>query len=69
MNRLETPVRTDDEPVLSILALVRGNDRYIILYDADNKAEALKQLGRWACDKELTFSWYDAARLSQELHK
>ncbi len=62
MNRLETPV-------LSILALVRGNDRYIVLYDADNKAEALKQLGRWACDKELSFDWMDAARLSQQLHK
>ncbi len=62
MNRLETPV-------LSVLALVRGNDRYIVLYDADNKAEALKQLGRWACNKELNFDWMDAARLSMELHK
>ncbi len=57
------------EPVLNILALVRGADRYIVLYDEDNKAEALKQLGRWASDRELTFTWMDAARLSQELHK
>ncbi len=57
------------EPVLNILALVRGNDRYMIVYDADNKAEALKQLGRWACNKELNFDWMDAARLSQQLHK
>ncbi len=62
MNRLEIPV-------LSILALVRGNDRYIVLYDAESKAEALKQLGRWACNKELSFDWMDAARLSMELHK
>ncbi len=62
MNRLETPV-------LSILALVRGNDRYIVLYDAESKAAALKQLGRWACNKELSFDWMDAARLSQQLHK
>lgn len=62
MNRLETPV-------LNILALVRGADRYMIVYDADSKAEALKQLGRWACNKELGFDWMDAARLSQELHK
>ncbi len=62
MNRLETPV-------INILALVRGSDRYMIVYDADNKAEALRQLGRWACNKELTFDWMDAARLSQELHK
>ncbi len=61
--------RLIEEPVLNILALVRGNDRYIVLYDADNKAEALKQLGRWACNKELSFDWMDAARLSQELHK
>ncbi len=62
MNRLETPV-------LNILALVRGADRYMIVYDAAAKAEALKQLGRWACNKELSFDWMDAARLSQELHK
>ncbi len=62
MNRLETPV-------LSILALVRGNDRYMIVYDADNKSEALKQLGRWASNRELSFTWMDAARLSQQLHK
>ncbi len=61
--------RLIDEPVLSILALVRGNDRYMIVYDSDNKAEALKQLGRWACNKELSFDWMDAARLSMELHK
>ncbi len=60
--------RLIDEPVLNILALVRGNDRYIVLYDADNKAEALKQLGRWASDYQLNFTWYDAARLSQQLH-
>ncbi len=63
MNRLVA------EPVLSILALVRGADRYMIVYDADNKAEALKQLGRWASDRDLSFTWYDAARLSMELHK
>ena len=62
MNRL-------DEPAINILALVRGSDRYIVLYDAESKAEALKQLGRWASDKELSFSWMDAARLSMELHK
>ena len=62
MNRLETPV-------LNMIGLKRDSDRYIVLYDADNKAEALKQLGRWACNKELNFGWMDAARLSQELHK
>ncbi len=63
MNRLLDP------PVLNILALVRGSDKYMIVYDSASKAEALKQLGRWACNKELSFDWIDAARLSQELHK
>ncbi len=62
MNRLETPV-------LNILALVRGSDKYMIVYEEAAKAEALKQLGRWACNKELSFSWMDAARLSQQLHR
>ncbi len=61
--------RLIEQPVLNIVALVRGADRYMIVYDADNKAEALRQLGRWACNKELNFDWMDAARLSQALHK
>ncbi len=61
--------RLIEEPVLNILALVRGNDRYMIVYDAESKAEALRQLGRWASDYQLNFTWIDAARLSMELHK
>ncbi len=61
--------RLIETPVLNILALVRGNDRYMIVYDEAAKAEALKQIGRWASSWEFSFTWYDAARLSQELHK
>lgn len=52
---------------INVLALVKGEERYIFLYDDDNRAEALRTLGRFASDSELSFSWYDAAVLSQKV--
>jgi hypothetical protein len=52
---------------INVLALVKGEERYIFLYDDDSRAEALRTLGRFASDHELSFSWYDAAVLSQKV--
>lgn len=52
-----------------VLALVKGQERYIFLYDASTKCEALRTLGRWASNKELSFSWLDAAVLSQKIRQ
>ena len=52
---------------INVLALVKGEERYIFLYDDDNRAEALRTLGRFASDNDLSFSWYDAAVLSQKV--
>ena len=52
---------------INVLALVKGEERYIFLYDDENRAEALRTLGRFASDNELSFSWYDAAVLSQKV--
>ena len=52
---------------INVLALVKGEERYIFLYDDDSRAEALRTLGRFASDNELSFSWYDAAVLSQKV--
>lgn len=57
----------DDD--INVLALVKGQERYIFLYDDSQKAEALRVLGRFASNPELSFSWYDAAVLSQKIRQ
>lgn len=52
---------------INVLALVKGEERYVFLYDDANRAEALRTLGRFASNPELSFTWYDAAVLSQKI--
>lgn len=54
---------------INILALAKGEERYIFLYNEDSKSEALRTLGRYASNSELSFSWYDAAVLSQNVRQ
>ena len=54
---------------INVLALVKGEERYIFLFDDNNRAEALRTLGRFASNPELSFTWYDAAVLSQKIRK
>jgi hypothetical protein len=54
---------------INVLALVKGQERYIFLYDDEHKSEALRTLGRFASNPELSFSWYDAAVLSQRIRQ
>ena len=52
---------------INVLALVKGRERYIFLYEDSQRAEALRTLGRFASNPELSFTWYDAAVLSQKV--
>jgi hypothetical protein len=54
---------------INVLALVKGSERYIFLFDDDNRAETLRTLGRYASNPELSFTWYDAAVLSQKIRQ
>ena len=54
---------------INVLALVKNKERYIFLYDDDNRAETLRTLGRYASNQELSFTWYDAAVLSQKIRQ
>ena len=54
---------------VNVLALVKGRERYIFLYEDSQKAEALRVLGRFASNPELSFTWYDAAVLSQRIRQ
>lgn len=54
---------------INVLALVKGNERYIFLYDDRNRAQLLRVLGRYASSPDLSFTWYDAAVLSQKVRR
>ncbi len=54
---------------INVVALVKGKERYIFLYDDSQRAETLRRLGRFASDPELSFTWYDAAVLSQKVRR
>jgi hypothetical protein len=54
---------------INVLALVKGSERYVFLYDDASRAETLRVLGRYASNPELSFSWYDAAVLSQKIRQ
>ena len=54
---------------INVIALVKGSERYVFLFDDESRAEAIKTLGRYAADPELSFSWYDAAVLGHKLRQ
>jgi len=57
------------EKDVKVIALVKGEEQYIFLYNENNRAETLRLLGRYASNPELSFSWYDAAVLSQKIRQ
>ena len=54
---------------INVLALVKGSEHYVFLYDDASRAETLRTLGRFASNPELSFTWYDAAVLSQKIRQ
>ena len=54
---------------LNVLALVKGEERYVFLFDDTSRAATLRTLGRYASNPELSFTWYDAAVLSQKIRQ
>jgi hypothetical protein len=54
---------------INVIALVKGEERYVFLYDDDSREQALQTLARQAADPALSFSWYDAAVLAQKVRQ
>jgi len=52
---------------INILALVKGKERYVFLFDDESRGATLRTLGRYASNPDLSFTWYDAAVLSQRI--
>ena len=54
---------------INVLALVKGAERYVFLYNDASRAATLRVLGRFASNPDLSFSWFDAAVLSQKIRQ
>jgi len=54
---------------VNVVALVRGEEQYIFVFDEANRTETLRMLGRYAADPQLSFTWFDAALLSQRVRE
>lgn len=54
---------------VNVLALVKDQERFVFLYDAHSIDTLLEQLGSFAADPDLSFTWYDAAVLSQRVRR
>ena len=54
---------------INVLALVKGEEKYIFLFDDSRRSETLRMLGRFAADPDLSFTWYDAAVLGQKVRQ
>lgn len=74
MYALDSCVIVDREGVevsddINVMALVKGEERYVFLFDDANRSQVLRTLGRYASSPDLSFTWYDAAVLSQKVRK
>jgi hypothetical protein len=57
------------ERTINVLAIVKDGERFIFLYDDRSTPQLLQTLGKYAADPELSFTWYDAAVLSQKVRR
>ncbi|HMP02459.1 MAG TPA: hypothetical protein PKD86_18540 [Gemmatales bacterium] len=50
---------------LNVLALVKGRERYVFVYDDASHRGLIAALHAWAAHPHLSFSWFDAAVLAE----
>ena len=50
---------------LNVLALFKGDDRYIFVYDDESRDEVVAAVRDAAADPATAFNWFDAAVLSE----
>ena len=50
----------------NILALIKGEERYVFIYDDNSRAQLIDALRDQAADPGLTLTWFDAAVLTEK---
>jgi hypothetical protein len=51
---------------LNVLALHKGTEHYLFLYDDDSLPALIDSFRRYASDIALSFNWFDAAVMSEK---
>ena len=51
---------------LNVLALIKGQERYIFVYDDDSREPLIDAFRDHAADPRLSFNWFDAAVLTDK---
>ena len=52
---------------VNVVALVKGTERYVFFYNESTRADLFRTIARYASNPELSFTWYDAAVISQKI--
>jgi hypothetical protein len=50
----------------NVLALIKGSERYVYVYDEGSRATLLEAFRTQAADPNLSLNWFDAAVLTQK---
>ena len=51
---------------LNILALIKGQERYIFIYDDESRAQLIDTIRDYAADTQVNLSWFDAMVLTNK---
>ena len=51
---------------VNVLALLKGHDRYIFVYDDDSRDEVIRSFRDQAADAALSLTWFDAVVLTKK---
>ena len=51
---------------LNVLALVKGNERYVFVYDDESRQPLIDAFRNQAADPRLSLTWFDAAVLTEK---
>jgi hypothetical protein len=53
----------------NVLALIKGDERYVYVYDDASRPTLLAAFHTQAADPQLSLNWFDAAVLTQKAHE
>lgn len=54
---------------LNVLALVKGAERFVFVYDDDSRDQTIAAIRDQAADPSVSLNWFDAAVLTERARK
>jgi uncharacterized membrane protein YccC len=58
-----------DRQDVHVAALLRGKERYVFFWIDSERGAMTRTLARFASDPELSFTWYDAAKIAAKMRQ